>query len=802
MTIKNILKLKKNSYIKKLFLPILIFSITLLTHAINLFHFPGFLGDEGIYTSQGWWLIKFGQLSPYTYWYDHAPLGWLQIGLWQFLTGGPFTFGFSLYSTRIFIIIVAALSNILIFLITQKTTRNKYLALLSSAIFAFSPLAVTYHRLVLLDNLTVFWFLLSFYFLLIAKKRLFFFALAGIFFGFSVLSKEVAIFLFPSLLFITFFQAKGKTRPFLIVAFLVSAFFIIGLYPLLAYLKLELLPASWLPGQRQHVSLLEAVLFQGKRKGNITPVIKDWLNTDKILPVLGIWSTFVLLLSIKDPISLSLFLANFFFALFLLRGGMVLNFYLIPQIALWALSFPIALKSIFQKLKTSPSRPVLKYTLIFLSLFLLSSNPKVYIFDDNHNQMAGIKYIRENVPSNSVLIVDPFCWLDLKIDKRYRTFPKVEWLSKIESDPQIRQGKLGDRWQAIDFIYSTQGVKDEMAKNQYVFVQKALDHSQLVAAFDQKEGSKSHLYQIPEKEKLSPLGKLMENDSQKLTLEEKIRVLIVSPKENFGGYLLNKPEQLQNLPQDKPVFIDQEGGKVNRLLESPAPSQKEIKDKNEAFLVAKSRGRMLKSAGVDINLAPVLDIAYQPQSFIARDNRSFGKDQERIISLGKAMIKGFHEAGIKAVIKHFPGSLGRTATDPHFYLPIINIPPQELEKDLAPFAALTSDADGILVTHLFYPQIDPHLPASLSPIFINAILRQRLGFQGPVILDDINMKALSQNYSQEEIIRLGLIAGADMFIIQQPKENLVKNIVQMVEENKISAGSIDRAWQRSQLLTR
>ncbi len=168
---------------------ILVVVLTCLTHAINLFGYPEFIGDEGIYTSQGWWLVKFGQLSPYTYWYDHPPFGWLQIGLWQALTGGPFTFGFSLHSTRILMVIVAALTNLLLFLILEKLTKSKKWAFLGSLIFAFSPLALTYHRQVLLDNLATFWLLLSFYLLLQAKKRLPFFALSGLSLGLSFLSK-------------------------------------------------------------------------------------------------------------------------------------------------------------------------------------------------------------------------------------------------------------------------------------------------------------------------------------------------------------------------------------------------------------------------------------------------------------------------------------------------------------------------------------------------------------------------------------------------------------------------------------
>ena len=198
--------------------------------------------------------------------------------------------------------------------------------------------------------------------------------------------------------------------------------------------------------------------------------------------------------------------------------------------------------------------------------------------------------------------------------------------------------------------------------------------------------------------------------------------MIISPKEGFGGFLVTGPGRWLRFPLIN-GFCGSWKVEGKPFSESPNPSQAAIVDENEAFRVAKARGTMLLRHQIDVNLAPVLEIAYSSQSFIAREGRSFGADKGRVVSLGQAMIKGFSEAGIKTVAKHFPGSLGRTTVDPHQALPVINISAEELEMDWAPFAEVDPQPDGILVTHLSYPQIDPKFQVSrflLTPSCVSA----------------------------------------------------------------------------------
>ncbi|MDD3531844.1 MAG: glycoside hydrolase family 3 N-terminal domain-containing protein [Candidatus Shapirobacteria bacterium] len=804
----KILALIKNLSRKKNSLPLLLGLFSALVRLINIFGYPEFLGDEGIYASQGWWLVEYGQLSPYTYWYDHSPFGWLQIGFWQKLTGGPFAFGFSVNSGRIFMVLATAISTFLLTKIVINITKSKSLAVLPVLVFIFSPLAITYQRQLLLDNLAILYFLTGLYLLLTSKKRLLVFLISGLMTGLAFLSKETSLFLIPGLFILVYKKSSGPTRPFLISTWLLSLGFVALLFPLLAYLKLELLPASWLPGQRQHVSWIEGVVFQSGREGgnllnpesDIRKAIIGWLEIDIILPILGLWTAFILLLNLKNPLSFPFLVMNLIFAWYLLRGGVVLGFYLVPQIVLWCLNIALVLKIMSNKFNyQAKTKKILLIggAIVFL---LILQNPKVYLANKNQAHINSLKFIRENVDTSAVIVTDPLFYTDLKVDPNQPGFGRTEWFSKVEKDPQIKEGKLEGQWQKIDYFLTTPGMMGEIEKNNYQFIKQAIEKSQVIKTFAQSGGSEANiLYQIPETEKLSGFGKIVYLENKNENALEKIKKLIISAEPGFGGQLVLHSNQIN--PSNKiMVFADQEGGRVNRFQESPNISQNQVENQEEAFRLAKVRGIMLKRNGVGVNLAPVIDVGYLKNSYIAREERSFSDDPDRVTAFGKAMIDGYHQAGIKTIVKHFPGGLGRTSLDPHFGLPEINIDQGNLEKDLLPFQKLVGLADGVMVTHLAYPQIDPNLPTSLSPIFINALLRQKLDYQGPVIIDDLVMKAISQKYSQSQAIALGLKAGADLFIISQPEENLLKNLEQLIEAGEINPALISRALERAQNL--
>ncbi len=159
---------------------------------------PGFagVGDEGIYTSQAWAILREGRLAPYTYFYDHAPGGWILLAAWMLVTGGVHTFGGAIDSGRVLMLLLHVAMVPMLYRVARKLGCRPPAAALATFLFSVSPLATYYQRFVLLDSFMMFWTLLSLDLLLDGWGRLSRLVLSGLCFGMAVLSKETALFLF------------------------------------------------------------------------------------------------------------------------------------------------------------------------------------------------------------------------------------------------------------------------------------------------------------------------------------------------------------------------------------------------------------------------------------------------------------------------------------------------------------------------------------------------------------------------------------------------------------------------------
>jgi 4-amino-4-deoxy-L-arabinose transferase-like glycosyltransferase len=218
-------------------------------HGYNMFHYPYYEEDEGTYFGQAYAVAYQGQLTNYTYWYDHTPIGWIIVAGWMLLTGGPFSFGYSLHSARIFMLLVHLASSIMIFLIVRKATIRNWPAVLATIIFSLSPLAVYFQRRLLLDNIMTFWMLLAVVLLIHAKERLLWVIGAGMSYAIAVLSKETAIVTVPGFWLLILILLQKRQRITGVIVF--SAPVILGIlyFLLFAFLKNELFPGP------NHVSL-------------------------------------------------------------------------------------------------------------------------------------------------------------------------------------------------------------------------------------------------------------------------------------------------------------------------------------------------------------------------------------------------------------------------------------------------------------------------------------------------------------------------------------------------------------------
>lgn len=241
------------------------------------------------------------------------------------------------------------------------------------------------------------------------------------------------------------------------------------------------------------------------------------------------------------------------------------------------------------------------------------------------------------------------------------------------------------------------------------------------------------------------------------------------------------------------VAVDQEGGRVSRLPWVEATPQREIVTEVEALSVAETRGKQLRQLGIRMNLAPVVEKISDGQSYIARTDRAFVADNGRMAA---AMVKGYLEAGIIPVAKHFPGGLGRAGEDPHLTLPIVPINQQQLEEDLQPFrAVVAAQVPAIMITHILYPELD-EMPASASQIFMDDVLRGRLGFKGLVVVDDLSMAAVKDNYEVGEYAVKSLKAGADMLLVSEfgDYEKVVVAVIQATEHGELGRDRLLEAY--------
>lgn len=240
---------------------------------------------------------------------------------------------------------------------------------------------------------------------------------------------------------------------------------------------------------------------------------------------------------------------------------------------------------------------------------------------------------------------------------------------------------------------------------------------------------------------------------------------------------------LQAASPSLPLFIavDQEGGRVSRLdppfTQFPSPSRLGTTGSAElAYQMGAAIGRELRAVGINMNFAPVLDVNTNPLNPVIGD-RAFGAAPDLVAKLGVSFFRGLNEQGVISVGKHFPGH-GDTSLDSHETLPIVLHQKERLEAvELQPFAkAIEVGIPALMTAHVLYPSLDPWYPATLSKAILTDLLRGELGFQGLIISDDLEMKAISDRYRAGEAALRFLEAGGDLVLICHPLERQLEAV--------------------------
>ena len=231
-------------------------------------------------------------------------------------------------------------------------------------------------------------------------------------------------------------------------------------------------------------------------------------------------------------------------------------------------------------------------------------------------------------------------------------------------------------------------------------------------------------------------------------------------------------DQLKALSQHTPLLcLDQEGGRVIRTealgISLPSAQQLAEKKSSEDILThAHLTGRLLRQLGLNMNLAPVLDLGKKETTNNALGGRCWGINSQEVISLAGIYATQLKKEAIATCGKHFPG-LGKAQLDAHFELPVVaSIWPELLAEDVLPFSALGEQLlSSVMCAHVLFPQIDPEYPSSLSYKLITECLRNQLGYKGLVMTDDLDMGAITSRFSLTQATLLALGAGNTLAMI-------------------------------------
>jgi len=278
------------------------------------------------------------------------------------------------------------------------------------------------------------------------------------------------------------------------------------------------------------------------------------------------------------------------------------------------------------------------------------------------------------------------------------------------------------------------------------------------------------------------IGQLLIGSFPGATIPAELRSL--AREFQLGGVILfarniEAPEQvaelshdIQSLASETPLWVsvDQEGGRVARLRAPftewpPMAALGRAGDVSLASRFAAALAAELRAVGITLDYAPVLDILTNPKNPVIGD-RALADDAAMVGKLGAAIVRGLQDNGVAACGKHFPGH-GDTSVDSHFELPVVEHPPDRIRRvETVPFRdAIAARVAFIMTAHVLVPSIDEEKPATLSRRIVYDLLRDELGFEGVIISDDLEMKALAATYSVPDSAVQAIAAGCDAVMV-------------------------------------
>ncbi|MEU3103607.1 ArnT family glycosyltransferase [Streptomyces griseoflavus] len=479
--------------------------VILVVQGWNIGDYPTLSDDEGTYLAQAWAVQEGRGLAHYTYWYDHPPLGWIQLAVLTWIPAVISPESMTVGTMRGVMLLISGVSAVLVHVLGRRLALPRWAAGLGMLIFGLSPLSVVLQREIFLDNLAVMWTLLAFTLAASPSRHLWHHFGAGVAAAVGVLTKETMLVVLPALFVTAWRHSHRDTRKFALTG-AVTACALIGLsYPLFALLKGELFPGSG------HVSLWDGVVYQMTRPGSgfvldegsgSWGVLQSWLYYDRVLPLGGLagallllatWRWSVTARALAGPALTVAILA----ALALRPDGYLPAMYIIQALPFLALVLAggtagVAHAVLRRGRQATGGRPPTWSRYALAGALALAAClhvvPRWYegartavTTEANAPYRAASAWMATEVadPADTRVLVDDAMWLDL-VHAGYRPGPGVIWFYKADLDPAVTN-TLPNGWRDIDYVVASPTVRRD-AKD-LPNVAGAIAHSQPVAVF-------------------------------------------------------------------------------------------------------------------------------------------------------------------------------------------------------------------------------------------------------------------------------------------------------------------------------
>ncbi|MFE0425195.1 ArnT family glycosyltransferase [Streptomyces sp. NPDC058953] len=466
--------------------------VIVLVQGWNITGFPALSDDEGTYLSQAWAVQQGEGLAHYTYWYDHPPLGWLQIAGLTYLPALFSPESMNVATMRYTMLLVSAVSAVLVYVLARRLFLPRWAAGAAMAAFGLSPLSVYFQRELFLDNIAVMWMLLAFCLAASPSRHLWHQFAAGLAGAVSVLSKETMLLVLPALLITLWTHSHRETRKFVVTGAIASCGLIGLSYPLYALLNNELFATG------DRVSLFDGIHYQLSRPGSgfildegsgTHKTYESWLYYDPILPLAGVAAAVVLLAAFHWSVTAravagpALAVATLTLVAFR-PDGYLPAMYIIQALPFLALVLAGAAASAVHailhrggpaagtgpgaagpvhRFRPTPRRALVAALALVAAVITVPAwadgNRDALTQDANRHYRAAAAWFETQVddPANTRVLVDDALWLDLVHDG-YEPGTGVVWFYKADLDPEVIEA-MPRGWRDIDYVVSSLTVR-------------------------------------------------------------------------------------------------------------------------------------------------------------------------------------------------------------------------------------------------------------------------------------------------------------------------------------------------------